>query len=144
MQTLEALIFLVKAAMKFRVLQISKILNTDTSRIFPIPFKLMYVSLSYTLFEKQFAVSRSGYFVCSEPNNFHQQMLFLIKSITRNFMFNTIMENENKRFASISVPFLILFIMKLIAGIKNFFPKLKVYVGNMQIKEIIHYYQNLY
>ena len=59
-------------------------------------------------------------------------------------MLNTMMENENKRFASISVPFLILFIMKLIAGIKNFFPKLKVCVGNMQIKEIIHYYQNLY
>ena len=47
MQTLETLIFLVKAVMKFRVLQISKILNTDTSRILPIPFKLKYISLRY-------------------------------------------------------------------------------------------------
>ena len=39
--------FLVKAVMKFRVLQISKIFNTDTNRIFPIPFKLMYISLRY-------------------------------------------------------------------------------------------------
>ena len=44
-------------------------------------------------------------------------------------MLNTVMENENKRFASISIPFLILFIMKLIAQIKvRLFPKLKVYV----------------
>ena len=56
-------------------------------------------------------------------------MLFLTKSMTRNFKLNTIMENENKRFASISVPFLVLFIMKLIAQIKIFlFPKMNVYV----------------
>ena len=61
MQTLESLIFLVKAAVKFRNLQISKILNTDTNKIFPIPFKVMYISLRYTKFEKQFAESRSGY-----------------------------------------------------------------------------------
>ena len=54
------------------------------------------------------------------------------------------MENENKRFASISILFLILFIMKLMAQIKiRFFPSLKVYVWNIQIKEIIHCYQNL-
>ena len=46
-------------------------------------------------------------------------MLFLIKSITRNFMLNTTMENENKRFASISIPFLILFMMKLMAQIED-------------------------
>ena len=45
-------------------------------------------------------------------------MLVLIKGITRNFMLNTMMENENKLFASISILFLILFIMKLIAQIK--------------------------
>ena len=39
--------FLVKAAVKFRNLQISKILNTDTNRVFPIPFKVMYISLRY-------------------------------------------------------------------------------------------------
>ena len=46
--------FTVKAAVKFSVLKISKLLNTDTKRIFPIPFKFMYISLRYT-------VSRSGY-----------------------------------------------------------------------------------
>ena len=53
MQTLESF-FLVKTSLKFRNLQISKILNTDTNRIFPIPFKFMYISLIYTQFEKQF------------------------------------------------------------------------------------------
>ena len=33
-------------------------------------------------------------------------------------MVNTMMEYENKRFANISIPFVILFIMKLIAQIK--------------------------
>ena len=42
--------FLVETAVKFRSLQISKILNTDTNRIFPVPFKVMYTSLSYTSF----------------------------------------------------------------------------------------------
>ena len=46
-QTLDSFIFLVKAAVKFRNLQINKILNTDANRIFPIPFKVMYVSLRY-------------------------------------------------------------------------------------------------
>ena len=32
-------------------------------------------------------------------------------------MLNTIMENENKRFANISIPFIILFIIRLIAQI---------------------------
>ena len=32
-------------------------------------------------------------------------------------MLNTMMENENKRFADISIPFLKLFVMKLIAQI---------------------------
>ena len=56
MQTLESF-FLVKTFLEFGNLQISKILNTDTNRIFPIPFKFMYISLRYTQFEKQF---RSG------------------------------------------------------------------------------------
>ena len=41
----------------------------------------------------------------------------LTKCITRSFMLNTMMENENKRFADISIPFLKLFVMKLIAQI---------------------------
>ena len=59
MQTLESLLFLVKKAVKFRNLQISKILNTNTNRIFPIPFKVMYISLRYTKFEEHSAASRS-------------------------------------------------------------------------------------
>ena len=43
-------------------------------------------------------------------------------------MLNAMMENENKHFADISIPFVILFIMKLIAQINIFFPKLKVLV----------------
>ena len=59
-------------------------------------------------------------------------------------MLNAMMENENKPFASISILFLILFIMKLIAQIKILFsPKLKVYISNIEIKEAIHCYQNL-
>ena len=42
------IIFLVKAAVKFRDLQVSKILNTDTNTIFPIASKVMYISLRYT------------------------------------------------------------------------------------------------
>ena len=123
MQTLETLIFLVKAAVKFRVLQISKILNTVANRIFLITFKLMYISLSYTQFEKQFRSKQIRLLACSELNNFHKQMLFLIKSITRNFMLNYMMENENKYFASVSMSFLIFFTMKLIAQFNFFFLK---------------------
>ena len=44
-------------------------------------------------------------------------------------MLNIMMENENKRFANISIPFLTLFIIKLIAQINILFsPKLKVLV----------------
>ena len=48
MQTLESFVFLVKMAVKFRNLETSKTLNTDTNIIFPIPFKVMYISLMYT------------------------------------------------------------------------------------------------
>ena len=59
-------------------------------------------------------------------------------------MLNTMMENENKRFINISIPFLVLFIVKLTTQINiPFFPKLKVLVSNIQIKEIIYCYQNL-
>ena len=48
MQTLESLnSFLVKAAVKFKNLQIIKILNTNADKIFPIPFEIMYISLRY-------------------------------------------------------------------------------------------------
>ena len=43
-------------------------------------------------------------------------------------MLNIMMENESQRFANISIPFLILFIMKLIAQINIlFFPKLNYF-----------------
>ena len=46
METVENLnIFLVKTAVKFRNLHINKILNTNASRILPIDFKVMYISL---------------------------------------------------------------------------------------------------
>ena len=35
--------------MKFRNLRISKILNIGTNRIFPVPFKVMYISLRYVI-----------------------------------------------------------------------------------------------
>ena len=128
MQTQKVLILLVKVAVKFRVLQISKILNTDTNRVFPIPFKVMYVSLRYTQFEKQFRSKQIQLLVWGEPKIFPSKcFFFLIKCTTRSFMLNTMMENENKRFANISIPFLLIFVMKLIAQINIlFFPKLKV------------------
>ena len=44
-------------------------------------------------------------------------------------MLNTTMKNENKRFANLSIPFVIFFKMKLSAQINTlFFPKLKVLV----------------
>ena len=47
-------------------------------------------------------------------------------------MLNTMMENENKRLANISITFVILFIIKLIAQINVlFFPKFKVLVSNI-------------
>ena len=52
--------FLVKATVKFWNLQLSKILNTDTNRIFPTPFNVMYISLRYSL-KTNSVVSRSGY-----------------------------------------------------------------------------------
>ena len=59
-------------------------------------------------------------------------------------MLNTMMKDESKHFPTISIPFLILFMMKFIAQIKIlFFPKLKVHVCNIKIQEIIHCYQNL-
>ena len=44
-------------------------------------------------------------------------------------MLNTMMKNQNKRFANISIPFVILFIMRLIAQINIlFFPSLNVLI----------------
>ena len=123
MQILESLSSLVKAAVKFRNLQMSKILNINTNRIFPIPFKIMYISLKFTQFE------RSGY-LYGVKKNIHQKMLYFpYKSIIRCFMLSTTIENENKCFANISIPFIILFLMKLIAQVNIiFFLKLKVLV----------------
>ena len=50
-----------------------------------------------------------------------------MENATRSFMLNTMMENENKLFANVSIPFVKRFIMKLNAQINIlFFPKLKV------------------
>ena len=40
--------FLSEDGVKFRNLQISKILTSDTNGKFPIPFKVMYICLRYT------------------------------------------------------------------------------------------------
>ena len=49
MQTLESLIFFSKdGCVKLKTLQISKILNTNTNKIFQISFEVTYVSLRYT------------------------------------------------------------------------------------------------
>ena len=117
-------VFLVKMAMKFKNLQISKFLNTETNRIFSISFKVMYISLRYTQFEKQFHRKQIRLHVWGEPKVFPSKCFFFLrKSITRSFLLNTMMESENKCFANISIPFNILFIMKLIAQINAlFFP----------------------
>ena len=47
--------------------------------------------------------------VWGEPNIFPSKcFVFLIKSIARSFILNTIMESENKRLDNISIPFVIL------------------------------------
>ena len=57
MQTLESLIFfLVKTAVKFRNLQISKVLNTDANTIIPIPFKVKYISTLKYLVYRVFSI----------------------------------------------------------------------------------------
>ena len=43
-ENLKSLIFLKKTVMKFRNLQISKILNTGANRVFSIPFMIMFIS----------------------------------------------------------------------------------------------------
>ena len=53
MQTLKSLIYLGKTVVKFRNLEISKILSTNTNRIFPIPFKVVYIFLRYTQFDSK-------------------------------------------------------------------------------------------
>ena len=91
------------------------------------------------------AVSRSGYlYGVNQKFSLGNAFFVIIKSITRSFKVNTMMKNENERFANISIPFLALFIVKLIAQINILlFPKLKILVWNLSIKEIIHFYQNL-
>ena len=48
MQTFESLIFFSGWDREFRNLQILKIINIDTNRIFPIPYNVIYISLRYT------------------------------------------------------------------------------------------------
>ena len=51
-QALEFLIFLlVKTAVKFKTLEITKTFNTDTNRLFRISMKVVYISLRYTYVE---------------------------------------------------------------------------------------------
>ena len=60
--------------------------------------------------------------VWDEPKIFPCKcFFFLIKSITRSFMLNTMMGNKNKHFTDISIPFLILSIVKLISQINILF-----------------------
>ena len=126
----KSLIFLLKMAAEFKNLQISKFLNTDANRSFPVPSKVMYISFRYTQFEKHFCRRQIRLRVWDEPKIFPSKcFVFIIESTARSFMLNTMMENENKRFASISIHFVKNFIMKLIAQINIlFFPKLKVLV----------------
>ena len=68
------------------------------------------------------AVSRSGYlYGVNQKYSLANTFFLLIKSATRSFMLNTVMENENKSFANILIPFVKLFIIKLIAQINIIF-----------------------
>ena len=132
MHTLESLIVLVKTAVKVRCLQISKILKTDTKDFFQYLSGLYMYLWGIHSFKSNSALSRSSYLYGANRKFSLSNAFFLIKSLTRNFMLNTMMENGNKFFANISISFLILFIMKLIAQIKIlFFSKLKVLFWNI-------------
>ena len=112
MQILENLTFLMKAVVKFRVLQISKILKSIQTELF------QYLSSSFTYLwvihslKSNSAGSRSGCLSVVNQTIFPTKLFSLTrnqkksKSITRNFMLNTTMENKNKRFTCISIPFL--------------------------------------
>ena len=62
MQTLEVCFFLVKTVAKLWNLQISKILNTNTNRFFPIPFTVMCILWDIPSLRNSSTVGRSGYF----------------------------------------------------------------------------------
>ena len=108
---LTAHFFLVKAAVKYRNLQISKILNTDITEFFQHLSRLCTYLWGIHSLNNNSAVKRSGYlYVVNQKYSLVNVFFFLIKSITRSFMLNIMMENENNRFANISIPFVILFI----------------------------------
>ena len=68
------------------------------------------------------AVSRSGYlYGVNQKYSLAKAFFLLIKSGTRSFMLNTMMENGNKHFANILIPSVKLFIIKLIAQINIIF-----------------------
>ena len=114
--------FLGKVAVKFRNLQVSKILNTDKNRLLQYLSRLCTYLWGIHCLKNNSAVSRSDcLYGVNQKYSQAKAFSFLIKSITRSFVLNTMIDNENKRFTNISISFLILFIMKLIAQINILF-----------------------
>ena len=79
-------LFLVKKAVKFRNLQISKIFNIDINRTFAIPFKIMYISLKQSL-RNNFVVNMHPVTCMGKIKNFPQQMLLLFQSRIKSRLF---------------------------------------------------------
>ena len=127
------------------IYRLAKFLTLIQTQFFQYPSRLYAYLWGINRLKNNSAVSRSGYlYGVNQKFSLGNAFFVIIKSITRSFKLNTMMKNENERFANISIPFLALFIMKLIAQINILlFPKLKILVWNISIKEIIHFYQNL-
>ena len=128
------------------IYRLAKFLALIQKQFFQYPSRLCAYLWGINSLKNNSAVSRSGYlYGVNQKFSLGNAFFVIIKSITRSFKLNSMMKNENERFANISIRFLALFIMKLIAQINIFlFPKLKILVWNISIKEIIHFYQNLH
>ena len=104
-QTLESLLSLVKTAVKFRNLHISKTLNTDKTEFFPYLSRLCTYLWGIHSLKKKSAVSRSSYlYGVNRTFSLANTFFFFIKSITRSLMLNTMMEKEKQCFANMSIP----------------------------------------
>ena len=90
-------VFLVKMTAKFRNLQISKILNTNTE-FFQYLSRLCTYLWGIRSLKSTSAVSRSSYlYGVNQKFPLANAFSSIMKSITRSFMLSTMMENENIR-----------------------------------------------
>ena len=133
MQTLKILIFFWwRRPWSLEIYRLAKFLTLVQRQFFQYLSRLCKYVWEIHSLKNTSTVSRSRYLYGVNQKYSLVNASFLIKSKTRSFMLHTMMENENKRFTNISVPFLILLKVKLISQTNIlFFPKLKIFVWNI-------------